>query len=168
MSLAYWYSTPQLLIPVTSSHLWGDDDDSDSDEEDVYFQEDYEESFIDDDGEVGDGPGSDIDPAPPPVLHGDDEDNVDVIEVDSPAVVRQRNHQAPIVISSDEEDDYTDADTHEDYGRPWGEEEDEDVDFHDARSDSQDRGVNVYWSDGAHYDDDDDEDGDHRGFYGYL
>lgn len=86
----------------------------------------------------------------------DDEDEAnEVIEVNSPAVM-------PIVISSDEEDDgdYTDADTHGGNDPSWNGEEDEDGGYHDARSDSDDRGDNGYWSDeGPHGD---------GSFYGYL
>ena len=123
-----------------------------------YSQEGYEESFIDDDG-----PGSDIDPIPlPPFLGNHEEVHDEVVEVDSLAVPRQRNRQAPIVISSDEEDDgnYTDADTHGGYVRSWHEEEDEGVDYHDARSDSIDHGYNDSGTDGEPYDD-----GSDNGFY---
>ena len=151
------------LTPVISSHLWGDDDDSDSDEGEEYFQEGYEESFIDDNEGAGDGPRSDDGALTPTPYHEDEGEGEEVIEIDSPAVVRQRNRQAPIVISSDEEDgDYTDADAHGDYGQFWNEEEDEDGDFHDARSDSDNRGDNDYLSDEEPYED------DGHSFYGYL
>jgi len=121
-----------------------------------YSQEGYEESFIDDDG-----PRSDIDPIPLPLFRGDEE----AVEVDSVAAPRQRSRQAPIVISSDEEDDgnYTDANTHGDYVRSWNEEEDEDIDYHDARSDSVDHGYHDYGTDGELYSEGSDND-----FYGYL
>jgi hypothetical protein len=151
----------QVLIRSTVSALWGDDD---SEEEGELFEEDYEESFIDDDGEAVDGPGSGMDVVPLPLSErdGEEDDNEEVTEISSPAVARQRNRQAPIVISSDEEeeDEYADADAHGDYGRSWDEEE---GDFHDARSGSEGRVEHEYWSDDDPYDD------DHRyGFYGYL
>lgn len=144
------------LVHLISSDLWDDGIDSDSDEEEAYSQEGYEESFIDDDLGVGDGPGpGDHAPILPDFFEEDEEDDDDAIELDSPAVAYQRNHQAPIVVTSDEEDndDYADADAHGDYGRFWNE-EDEDGDYHDARSDSDDRGNDGYWSDeGPHVDD---------------
>ena len=144
------------LIPLVSSRLWGIDDDSDSDEGEEYFQEGYEESFIDDDEGVGDGPELYTGPISPPSYHGDDEDEEEVVEIASLAVAHQRTGQAPIVISSDEEDDeYTDADTHGDYGQFWNEEEDEGG-YHDPRSDSDGHGDIDYASDDGH------------SFYGYL
>jgi len=149
-----WAAGP-LLGGFLGGHgdpLWGDDD-SVSDEGEEYFQEGYEESFIDDDERAGNGSESDIDPLPLPAFLDIEEDEA-AIEVDPPVVMRQRNRLLPIVISSDEEDDdYTDAGTPGDYGRSWNEEEDEEGDYHDARSDSEDHG------------DDDDNVG---GFYGYL
>jgi len=150
--------------------LLGGVDDLDSDDEEEDFQEGYEESFIDDDEEVSEAPGSDIDPIPPPALFEDDGDDEDVIEVDSPAVARQRTRQPAIVISSDEEgDEPTDADTHGDYARSWNE-DDEDVDYHDAHSNPEYLDNHGYQSGGEHYNDDDgsDYDDDHHGFYGYL
>ena len=153
------------LIRLIFSALWGDDD---SEEEEEYFEEDYEESFIDDDERVGDGQGSDMDvaplPLPLPLFAGIEEgdENDEVTEVDPPPVARQRNRQAPIVISSDEEgeEDYADADVQGDYGRSWEEEE---GDYHDARSGSEGHVEHEYWSDDDPYDD------DHNcGFYGYL
>lgn len=140
--------------------MWGDNADSGSDEEEEYFQEGYEESFIDDDEEVGNGPELEIDPATLPSSRGDDdEEGNGGIDVDPLAVMLQRNHQAHIVVSSDEDDgDYTDADTHGDYVRSWNEDEDEDGVYHDARSDSDYHGDNNYGSD-------DDSQGS---FYGYL
>ena len=160
VSPTFTLDTSALIHPI-SSGLWGDTD-SDSDEGLEYSQEGYEESFIDDDEGVHDGPGSDIDPIPLPIFHGDDEE---VTEVDLLAVPRQRGRQGPIVISSDEEDDgnYTDANTHGDYIRSWNEEEDEDVDYHDARSDSVGHGYHDYGSDGEL-----DDDGSDNDFYGYL
>jgi hypothetical protein len=151
------------LTRLISSGLWGDITDSDSDEEMVYS---HDESFIDDEGVAHDGPGSDIGPMSLPLFRGDDEEVHDeVIEADSPAVPRQRNRQVPIIISSDEEDDgnYTDADTQGDHSRSWNEEEDEGVDYHDARSDSDDHGYHDYGTDGEPYGGGSDND-----FYGYL
>jgi len=151
------------LTHLISSDLWGDDIDSDSDDEEVYFQEGYEESFIDDDEGVGGGPGSDNNAPILPDFREDDEEEDDAIELDSPAVAYQRNHQAPIVVTSDEEDDdYTDADAHGDHGRSWNE-EDEEGDYHDARSGSDSRGNDGYWSDDEPHDD-----GGDLSFYGYL
>ena len=144
-SYVFAFTTP-ALNPLILSHLWGDDGDSDSDEEE-YFQEGYEESFIDDDEGVSGGLGSDNDPITPPSDHEVEED--EVIEIDSPAVVRQRSHQVAIVISSDEEgDDYADPDTHGGYGQPWIEEEDEDGVYHDAHSNSDHRGDDYLSDDG--------------------
>ena len=105
------HSDAQTLIHSIVSGLWGYDD---SEEEEILFEEDYEESFIDDDIEVGDGPGSDVDVAPLPLFERDEEDEEEVTEIDSPLVAQQRNRQAPIVISSDEEDDgeFADAEAH--------------------------------------------------------
>ena len=158
MSIKLSFSDASGLIHLTLSMV------TDSDEEDEYFEEDYEDSFIDDDGEVGDrpSPGSDLDVAPLPFFVGDDEDDGDeeVAEVDS-SLVGARNRQAPIVISSDEEgDDYADADVHVDYGRSWdGEDE---GDYHDARSGSEDHVEPEFWSD------DDPCDNPSCDFYGYL
>lgn len=149
-------------IYLVASALWGDDDS----EEEEYFEEDYEGSFIDDAEEVVHGPGSDIDVVPlaVPLFEMDDENEEDeeVTEVEPLPVVRQRPRQAPIVISSDEEGDYADADAYGDFIRSR-DEDDEDNDFHDAHSDSDGHVEGVYWSDG----DGDPDDGD-RGFYGYL
>jgi len=146
-----------VLIPLVPSRLWGIDDDSESDEGEEHFQEGYEESFIDDDEGAGDDLGLHIGPLTPPSDNGDEEDEEEeVVELDSTAVVRQRNGQAPIVISSDEEDEeYTDADTHGDYGQFWSEGVDEGG-YHDARSDSDNHGEMDYGSD------------DGYSFYGYL
>jgi len=145
------------LIPLVSSRLWAIDDDSDSDEGEEHFQEGYEESFIDDDEGVGDGPELYTGPLTPPSYHGDEGDDEEVVEIASPAVERQRARQAPIVISSDDEDDeYTDADTHGDYGQFWNEGEDEEGGYHNARSDSDGHGDVDYASDDGH------------SFYGYL
>ena len=145
------------LTHIVSSRLWGIDGDSDSDEGEEHFQEGYEESFIDDDEGVGDDPELYTGPLTPPSYHGDEEDEEEVVEIASPAVARLRNRQAPIVISSDEEDDeYTDADTHGDYGQVWNGGEDEEGGYHDARSDSDDHGDVDYTSDDGH------------SFYGYL
>lgn len=151
------------LIYLISSGLWGDDTESDSDGESGYSQEDYDNSFIDDDIGLHVDPGSDIDPITLPPFRGDDDE---VIEVGALAAPRQRIRQATIVISSDEEDDgnYTDADTHGGHSQSWNEEEDEGVDYHDARSDSDDRdGYNDYGTDGEPYGGGSDND-----FYGYL
>ena len=161
VSLTFAPNAP-ALIPLIFSPLWGDDDDSDSEGEE-YFLEGYEESFIDDDEGVGDGPGSDNGALIPPPYHEDAEEDEEVAEIGSPAVVRQRNRQAAIVISSDEEDDeYTDADAHGDYGQFWSEEGDEEGDYHDAHSGSDNRGENDYLSDEEPYDD------SGHSFYGYL
>jgi hypothetical protein len=151
------------LIRFISSALWAEDE-----SEDEYFEEDYEESFIDDAEEAGGGPGSDMNVAPllPFVRDDDEDDDDDVTEVDPPPVARQRNRQAPIVISSDEEDedDYADADARGGYGRSWDDEGDEEVDFHDARSGSEGHVENHYWSGDelSHNDEHDDS------FYGYI
>lgn len=150
---------PALTRLITSA-LWGDDD---SEEEGSHFEEDYEESFIDDGERVGDGPGSDMDVAPLPLFERDEDDGDDeVTEVEPPPVAYQRSRQAPIVISSDEEDEeeYADADGHRGDGRIWDEDE---GDYHDAHSGSDDHVEHAYWSD------DDPHDDDHScGFYGYL
>ena len=125
------------------------DDDS---EEEVYSEEDYEESFIDDPEEVGDGSGSDTDVAMLPLFHRDEDDE------DPP--IHQRNNPAPIVISSDEEDDlFAHASNH----YRDGEDEYDDHDYHDARSDSVLRIEEGYFSE---YRSDDDDYG--GGFYGYM
>lgn len=107
--------------------------------------------------------GNDV-PAPPS-YHEDEEDGDDeVTEVDLPTVARPRTRPAPIVISSDEdESDYTDAEPLGYHVRSWNEEEEEDGGYHDARSDSDGRGNDDYWSDEEPY-----NSGDHRSFYGFL
>lgn len=156
-------NTP-VLTPLAHSHLWGYDDGSDSDEDGEYFQEGYEESFIDDEEGAGDSAGLDNVPISPP-SHHEDEGDEELAIVTSPAVVRQRNRLVPIVISSDEEDDeYTDADTHGDYGQAWVGGEDEEGGYHDARSDSDDHGDNEDLSD----DESRSDGGDLFSFYGYL
>jgi len=158
-----WTAGP-LLGAFLGGHgdgLWGDDTDSDSDGESGYSQEGYDNSFIDDGIGLHVDPESDIDPIILPTFRGDDDE---VVEVDALAAPRQRNRLATIVISSDEEDDgnYTDADTHGDHIQPWNEEEDEGVDYHDARSDSDD-GYNDYGTDAEPYGGGSDND-----FYGFL
>lgn len=166
-SYTFALDTPTLIYLI-SSGLWGDDTDSDSDGGSGYSQENYDNSFIDDDMGLHVDPGSDIDPIPLPPFREDDDDDDDddeVIVVGTLAAPRQRIRQATIVISSDEEDDgnYTDADTNGDRSQSWNEEEDEGVDYHDARSDSDDRdGYNYYGTDGEPYG------GSDNGVYGYL
>lgn len=153
------------LIRIIPSGLWDINADSESDEEDEESQG-YEPSFIDDDEAAGGRPDWDVDPATLPPLHEDsDEEDGDDIEIDPPPVARQRIHPATIVISSDEEDvsDQTDTDTHEDYVQSWNEEADDEGDYHDARSECEDRGEDDYMSDGEACDA-----SSQGSFYGYL
>ena len=154
-----------VLIRIIPSGLWNIGADTESDEEDEDFHG-YEGSFIDDEEGVGGAPDWDHNPATLPPLHEDsDEEDEEDVEIDPLPVIRQRIRMAPIVISSDEEDDgdQADTDTHGDYHRSWGEEVDEDGDYHDARSDCDDHGEDDCMSDGEGY-----GDSSQGSFYGYL